>query len=216
MSDDMGSAKPRRAALSAIAAIAIAALALLGGCAVAQVGTGSPEADPGSSTTAPVERPIPSTTSPAEPVGPRPASCEEIYTPAMFEELKAKMPLNHPTVDESLGTSDEQLVDLLEQLESLKCSWGGASEYGLSTNVSQVDAEQAETVLARLQELDFQCYDENEGTRCVASAVGDDDVGAHRYGESHFLRGQIWIATHWVDFSPDGYTQDIVTALWGE
>ncbi|MDQ1129142.1 hypothetical protein [Microbacterium sp. SORGH_AS_0888] len=33
-------------------------------------------------------------------------------------------------------------------------------------------------------------------------------------GETHFLRGNGWITTSWVDDQPDGYTEDIVATLW--
>ena len=35
------------------------------------------------------------------------------------------------------------------------------------------------------------------------------------WGESHFIRDGIWIATKWVNASPDGYTHDMVTTIFG-
>lgn len=40
-----------------------------------------------------------------------------------------------------------------------------------------------------------------------------DDNGT--VGESHFLREGVWLATWWLNIAPDGYTHDIVAALWG-
>jgi hypothetical protein len=35
------------------------------------------------------------------------------------------------------------------------------------------------------------------------------------WGESHFLREGIWIATRWGGNGPDGSTHDIVAAIFG-
>lgn len=33
-------------------------------------------------------------------------------------------------------------------------------------------------------------------------------------GETHFLRGNAWVSTRWVNYSPDSYTPGIVAQLW--
>ena len=34
-------------------------------------------------------------------------------------------------------------------------------------------------------------------------------------GEVHYLRGDTWVSTRWINVDPDGYTEDIVASLWG-
>ena len=70
---------------------------------------------------------------------------------------------------------------------------------------------QQEETLAHLGDLGYNCYEELEGTRCVVEQEGE--VGA--FGESHFMRSGIWIATGWVNAAPDGYTHDIVATVFG-
>ena len=33
--------------------------------------------------------------------------------------------------------------------------------------------------------------------------------------ETHVLRGNAWISTATIDFESEGYTEDIVSTLWG-
>lgn len=57
----------------------------------------------------------------------------------------------------------------------------------------------------------YSCFDELEGTRCVTETEPTPDGQS---GESHFFRDGIWIATLWINAGPDGYTHDIVAALF--
>ena len=34
-------------------------------------------------------------------------------------------------------------------------------------------------------------------------------------GETHYIGGGGWVSTAWINFHPDGYTEDIVDTLWG-
>lgn len=213
---------PRRGALWIGSAIAIVAvLALLGGTVFALLthmdgagGLAPTQPDSGGSSDD-GSRPVPAETPAAALAAPRPTDCAQIYSPDMLESLEATgLPLNDGSVDDSLGTTDADLAAVISANTTLKCSWGAAGEYGLNTNITQVSADSSTTVLSRLDALDFECTDESQGTRCVKSETVTDEQGSYRTGESHFVRGGVWISTHWVNFAPRGYTQDIVGALW--
>lgn len=160
-------------------------------------------------------RPVPAETPAAALAAPRPTDCTQIYSPDMFEYLESTgLPLNDGSVTDSLGSTDPDLMGAITANPTFKCSWGFAGEYGLNTNITQVSAETTAAVSARLAELDFDCSEEFGGSRCIQSDTVTDELGTYRVGESHFLRGGVWIATHWVNFAPERYTQDIVEALW--
>jgi hypothetical protein len=42
--------------------------------------------------------------------------------------------------------------------------------------------------------------------------LDDEEV---EFGETRFLRGDGRVSTAWVDFTPEGCTEDIVSTLWG-
>lgn len=187
---------------------------------------GGAQTPSGADNAAPV-RPVPSTsatpvplasTAPVVPTGPRPATCDDIYSPAMLATFGETSTLNPDWVEDSgaewsLGTNDAELQSMLRSVEHLTCVWGdeaGGSGSGLATNVAYVTAEQAEAVQTRLNDLGQNCYDELGGIRCVMQEVGTEGTT----GESHFLRDGIWLATLYSNAGPDGYTRDIVTTLW--
>jgi hypothetical protein len=213
---------PRRSALWIGSAIAIAAvLALLAGTVFALLThmDGAGTQDPtrpdtgGSSDTG--ARPVPAETAAAADAAPRPTDCRQVYSPEMIASLEATgLPLNDGSVADSLGTIDPELSALITADATFKCSWGSAGDYGLNTNITQVSEETSTTVLDRLTALGFECAQESQGTRCVKSETISDELGTNRTGESHFVRDGVWIATHWVNFAPTGYTQDIVSTLW--
>lgn len=146
-----------------------------------------------------------------------PAACEDIYSAEMLATLESdNPPLNDPGVT-MLSTQD---VDLLEIIDSgaptLRCSWGGPSEYGLATNVTLLDPEQAAFVGDQLVASGFACESLGEGTICRIEQKGvtlDDEE--YTSGETHYVGGGGWVSTAWINFSPDGYTEDIVATLWG-
>lgn len=213
---------PRRSGLWIGSAIAIAAvLALLAGTVFALLthmdgaGVQDPTRPDTGGSVSDGSRPVPAETPAAAAAAPRPTECAQIYSSDMLESLEASgLPLNDGSVDGSLGTTDADLEGVIGQNTTLKCSWGQAGEYGLNTNVTQVDDATAATVLDRLSSLGFDCYEESQGTRCVQSDTVSDELGTYRVGESHFVRGGVWIATHWINFAPDGYTQDVIASLW--
>jgi hypothetical protein len=220
--DPTDAVPPRRSGLWIGSAIAIAAvLALLAGTVFALLthmdGAGGPDPtrpDAGG-TVSDGSRPTPAETPAAAPAAPRPTDCRQVYSPEMFASLEATgLPLNDGSVDDSLGTTDPDLAAVIAQNSTFKCSWGSAGDYGLNTSITQVSAESSTAVLDRLSVLGFDCYEESQGTRCVQSDTVTDELGTYRTGESHFVRGGVWVATHWVNFAPDGYTQDVIASLW--
>ena len=152
-----------------------------------------------------------------EPGTPKPASCEQIYSPTMVGAFGG-LALNpawttEPGAAVRDGADDPELRAIINSTEHLSCRWvtpDGASDTGVSTSVVWVTAEQAAAVEARLRGLGMECYEELGGLRCITETT--TDIG--KYGQSHFLRGGIWLATIWVNAGPDGYTHDMVNTIW--
>ena len=119
-----------------------------------------------------------------------------------------------PGADVRDGADDPRAArDHHRRTEHLSCRWvspAGPSGSGVSTSVVWVTEEQSAAVEARLPALGFECYEELEGLRCITETSTDTDT----YGQSHFLRGGIWLATQWVNAGPDGYTHDMVNTIW--
>jgi hypothetical protein len=147
-----------------------------------------------------------------------PAACENIYTRDWTPEFGGLV-LNpawtaDPDSGVHLGSRDDTAVGVLESTTHLTCKWGhpnGGSDRGLTTNVLAVAAQQAVDLRAHFEAVGYSCYDELEGIRCVVETEPTDDGQS---GESHFFREGIWIATLWVNAGPEGYTHDIVAALF--
>lgn len=215
---------PRRSTvrhLTAVAAIGMICLSLAS-C--------KPEPEPGpgvsptsSTSSAPPTTPsaAPSTASPTTSADPEaialPGECSEIYSAGMLAALESQVPpLNDPRIT-LLSTS---LVPALEILDSgapsLHCTWGVPSQTGIATDVTIVDSAQSATVLGALQSSGFDCEEVEAGTLCASEQTSiDRDDNIYSRGESHLLRANGWVATTWITLIPDGYTQDIATALWG-
>jgi hypothetical protein len=191
-----------------------------GGAAVPQ--TGASTARPLSSMSpAPVllvpATPIPTVTD-AAPAGPKhPSSCADIYTTDWASTL-APLVLNpawakDPASGVHNGTDDAGLATVLEAAAAVTCMWGNASgggDVGLTTNVAVLTEPQQADVTARMNGLGYSCFAELKGLRCVTETTAD----AGSWGESHFLREGLWLATKWVNASPEGYTHDIVNTLF--
>ena len=202
-------------------AAAIAALA-----AVALLATGcrpEPSATPEPSSSATLEEPTPRpSVTPIETDLPDagftvPETCEEIYSAAMLAQLQsANPPLNDPGVT-MLSTENADLLEVIHgEGPTIRCSWGQPSEYGLATNVTAIDAEQAAAISEALPAAGFGCEALGEGTVCRIEQRGvtlDDEE--YTRGETHYVGEGAVVTTAWINFSPDGYTEDIVATLWG-
>lgn len=191
-----------------LAAMTLAAVAVIGaGC------TPEPEAptSPPVSEAAPTPTPSPT---PSESAAALPAECADIYSPSMLQTLEAENPpLNDPGVTLP-STALTPLQDLLASAETVRCSWGMPSDFGLATNVTLVDASQSAAVLDELGIAAFDCVDADGATVCRTeerSSPGDDVEYAR--GETHGVSGGVWVSTAWINFAPDGYTEDILATL---
>lgn len=141
-----------------------------------------------------------------------PVRCEDIYSAAMLSVLESgNPPLNDPGVTMD-STEVPALLDVLRSgAQTLRCSWGLPSSYGLASNVTIVDADQAEVVRDALASAGFACGDLAGGTVCRVQQTDEENA----FGESHYLRANGWVSTRWINFGPQGYTEDIVATLWG-
>lgn len=170
-----------------------------------------------------VDRPTPAAQSAVAvvtPPGPSaagiPADCADLYTRDWQAELALALNPAWADTPESgvrYASGDVGLQTMLEATTQLTCIWAtpeGGSDVGITTNVASLTDVQQEEMLAHLGDLGYDCYEEFDGSRCVVEQEGE--VGA--FGESHFLRSGVWIATGWVNAAPDGYTHDIVAAIF--
>ncbi|WP_169581470.1 MULTISPECIES: hypothetical protein [Microbacterium] len=208
----------RRALRSAATALLLTSAAIL---TVACQPEPDPSSTPSGSTSPTAVPTITATPTPIETQLPDafqvPGGCEEIYSAEMIATLEADAPpLNDPGVT-MLSTQNVDLIQIIDGgAPTLRCSWGGPSEYGLATNVTAVDSEQAELIEAELAASGFACESLDDGTICRIEQKGitlDDEE--YTSGETHYVGGGGWVSTSWLNFSPDGYTEDIVATVWG-
>jgi hypothetical protein len=213
-------------ALGALGAVLVVALIVVlvvwrGGAGTPSSDDSRPDARPtptASATPLAVASAAPAASTPA---GPRPTSCDEIYSPEMLATFGQTRTLNPEWTQAAdlppyLGTTDPDLSAVIEDTEHLTCVWAaaeGGSDSGLTTNVVFVTAETSEAVHQRLNAIGQNCYDEEGGIRCVVELARDADGYS---GESHFLRDGIWLATHYQSAGPDGYTLDMVGTIWAD
>ncbi|MET0296098.1 MAG: hypothetical protein ABW024_01755 [Microbacterium sp.] len=204
----------RRFACSALVVAAIAAATL--GCAPYAPGA-SPSGTATVAPTTPAASGTPSATeSPAEPFT-FPTSCDELYSPDFRATLDADIaPLNDPGTT-MLSTENPVAIETIEgAAETLRCSWGPPSERGISTNVTVVTPEQRDELSSAFEGAGFSTEDYQGGTlhRIEHETLTQDDVVV-TISETHYLHGDGWVATRWINVDPDGYMEDIIASLWG-
>jgi hypothetical protein len=146
-----------------------------------------------------------------------PEACEQMYSADMLASLQvANPPLNDPGVT-MLSAQNVAILEILDSgVPTLRCTWGTPSEMGLATNVSVVDAAQATSVVTALTQAGFGCEDLADGTVCRIEQRGvtlDDEE--YTRGETHYVGGGGLVSTQWINFNPDGYTEDVVATIWG-
>lgn len=209
------SARARVRGIAQFVAVGFLVLALAG-CAAepgpaasTPAGTPSASQEPSVTPSTPAASPTPTASAVALPV-----DCQDVYSPGMLQNLNATNP---PLNDPGVTMTSTELVEALEILDSgvptLRCSWGVPSDYGLATNVTITTPAQSTVLTSAMRERGFSCAESAGETRCERTETFVDPSGAT--GETHVLRGNIWVATHWLNFAPDGYTEDIVTNLFG-
>jgi hypothetical protein len=213
----------RERGLVAVAGLLAVAVAVTIGMVV-----GANEAE-GAAASAPT-RPTPGSSSPATPIVPVvaepspvaavgiPEDCTGIYVRDWAAEL-APLVLNPAWTEDRgagsfRGSSDPVAAAELVDATRLTCVWAapdGGGDLGVFTDVAALGPDEENAIVAHLAEAGFDCYAELEGTRCIV----EWNVEAGSSGESHFLRQGAWVATRWSNVSPDGYTHDIVAAIFG-
>ncbi|TFC91816.1 MULTISPECIES: hypothetical protein [Cryobacterium] len=207
--------------LGAIGSLLVIALVVLlivwrGGAgtpgAVEETGRPQPHSSPAPLALAAVPEPT------SVPDGPHPSTCDELYSPEMVAAFD-NLVLNPAWVAEeksgaNRGSDDQELIALIDAAgERLTCVWAnenGGSGLGLTTELMWVTSEQSAAVLSRLSAAGMNCYEELGGMRCIIEGADDGGVS----GESHFLRDGIWLATHYINAGPDGYTHDMIANVW--
>jgi hypothetical protein len=180
-------------------------------------GTSSPDSTPTPTLPTPKPVPTPTETNLPDAAFALPERCEDIYSDEMLAALNAaNPPLNDPGVTMNSSQNVEALELLTSGIPTIRCSWGQPSESGLATNVSVVEAARTAALLDALRASGFECETIWEGTLCQIEqrTVNQDDQEAV-LGESHFVRGDGWVSTAWINFAPEGYTEDVVSTLWG-
>jgi hypothetical protein len=143
-----------------------------------------------------------------------PDTCDALYSSSMRAALDADLPpLNDPGVTMA-STRLEQAREIIESgVPTLRCTWGTASETGLSTNVTILAPEDVPRIQDMLAVNGLSCSDVAGGILCTTQSAAEPQSAAD--GESHFLRGNGWVATAWVGQLPDGYIEDVAKTLWG-
>jgi len=207
--------------------VQVAAALLLTGCVLITAGC-RPEAEPSESTqpttsasptpsgsTAPAATPTPTPTETAAGFV-VPAGCEDIYSVAMLAALRAdNPPLNDPDVT-MLSTQDVDLLEIIDSEATIRCSWGEPSQYGLATNVTAIALDQADFIVDQLAVRLAHGSRHGDGTICRSEQKGiTQDDEEYASGETHYVGGGAWVSTAWINFTPEGYTEDIVETLWG-
>ena len=161
--------------------------------------------------------PTPTPGSSAAPGTPQPASCDDLYSPEMVAAFGSMVLnpawLDDPELEMRIGEDDPVQQEIIEANDSLLCQWAmpeGPSGAGVSTTVVWVDAEDSATIQAHLADRGDSCFEQQGGLRCTTESSNDEGY----FGESHFLRDGIWVATEYSNAGPEGYTLDIVNNLW--
>ncbi|GAA5100864.1 hypothetical protein GCM10025760_38750 [Microbacterium yannicii] len=214
----MGTVQQSRAKRVAVGCVALIALVVVvSGCRP------EPAATPSSSPSITMKDTTPSpSVSPIETQKPQadfelPTACEEIYSDAMLASLQsANPPLNDPGVT-MLSTENADLLEIIHGgAPTLRCSWGQPSEYGLATNVTVIDDDQAAAILTALPAAGFGCEALGDGTVCRIEQKGVTlDDKEYTRGETHYVGDGAVVTTAWINFAPDGYTEDVVATLFG-
>lgn len=197
-----------------VVSVAIASIVVLAGCAPLPDPTPAPtETSTSSPTVAPEPTPTETTADNAFTV---PGSCEDIFSASMRQALEAQNPpLNDPAITMYSTEQVPGLEILASGVPTLRCTWGAAGGPGLATNVSAIDVDDQAVLQDALAGAGMSCEPYAEGVLCrISSETIDREDNVVRTGETHYLREDAWVSTHWINFSPEGYTEDIVATLW--
>lgn len=156
----------------------------------------------------------PTPTASAAPAQSLPADCSGAYSDAMRQKLAAQsLPLNDAGVT-LLSTEQAPLLELLQTAPTLRCTWGVPGPSGIATNITILTPEQVQTVRSTLTAAGFGCETSGDATICRTSQRGVSlDDKPYERGEIQAVQGDLWVSSAWVNVSPDGYTQDILSTV---
>lgn len=214
---------------TAIGAAMVAVLAFVGVVALSTlrpdlgIGTGPRQADglnvePREPVTPVVPKPAPVATEPAI-ASLLPDDCRALFSREMITQLRREglslgSALSGREVIEP-GSGDRHLRSLMRNETSVGCYWldaDGSTTAAVLTTVMEPGAAVVADVEARLKRLDFVVERDGEGKRYYIETT----VEGEPRGESHYLRGGVWLATHWHGFGPRGYSVDMARNLFGQ
>jgi hypothetical protein len=212
---------PLYGAIAALATVVVLLLVwVLFGNALFPIRTVSaPTATPVATSAAPTPSETPSpTASPVAAETPLPATCGGLFSVSMANTIKAKSLVLNPawskTQSPGPATLDSKLAAVLKVAQGINCYWlspQGGSGVGIVTRVVHVTPAQSATIIARMKALHWSVIAENGGHRWYYSH--SDPNGT--FGESHFVRADVWFATRWLEYGPNGYTADMVKKVFG-
>ncbi|MGP3535262.1 hypothetical protein ACTU3I_10755 [Microbacterium sp. RD1] len=157
-----------------------------------------------------------STPTPSASAAALPTDCGAVYSAGMRATLESQVPpLNDPGLT-MYSTQNAALLELLDSVPSLRCTWGAAGEVGMATTLAAVNAEQSATISDALAASGFGCATDSGAMICEIEqrGVSLEDEPFTR-GETHALRDGLWVATSWLNVDPEGYTTDILATVGG-
>lgn len=143
-----------------------------------------------------------------------PSDCRGLYDDAMWADFSADplLPLNIPEMTHDQNFTGSDTADaVFAPLVNLECMWGQPGEYGISTWVATVDETQAAEGLALLEADGYDCGDQLGGVRCTKQHIDGEGAAGH----SMVFRGDVWVATHFVNLTPDNYSEMVIGKLFG-
>ncbi|MFD1715767.1 hypothetical protein ACFSBZ_14945 [Amnibacterium flavum] len=209
--------------VAARAAIALALVAVASFSLTACRADGSTPVPAASNAVTPAPTSTPSVIATPEPVTAYkiPATCDGLYSAETRAGYEASgVVLGRPDLDlsqyKTLGSNDDALAAFISGPGvKLTCGWwaaqGDSFHVGLRTNVVVADAATIAAAQARLTEMGITPASTDGGTRYAIEMSSEDGP----YGESHFFRDDLWLATAWSQFGPDGYTANLVAQIFG-
>ncbi|GAA1929513.1 hypothetical protein GCM10009775_21950 [Microbacterium aoyamense] len=134
-----------------------------------------------------------------------PTDCRAILTAPVLAEL-GETPLNDPAFGSTGVQPDGSLI----------CVWGdpGADTTNLTTTITKISRGPALDLLNGLADDEgFTCYTPDGGTRCEKTWTNETYPVTD--GRTLFWRDDVLIDTRFSNLAPSGYTNAIVTSLFG-
>ncbi|PSL36786.1 hypothetical protein CLV49_0384 [Labedella gwakjiensis] len=204
---------------------AVVVFAVVGAIGGAAAGRSVAEAQPSApQPSTPVISPVPPTSaapspsaSPSEsPTVEIPASCDGLYSDAVYADLTGWARLNANADAPGGGTSPTIsrgiVADTLWNLDRLQCTWFPNDDFHqvIGTTVAAISPVTLEGLSEVLQNGTFTCETHRSGSLCEMV-----ESNAYTLTTSVYMREGIIIATGMTEVSYEGYLDDVIDALWG-